>query len=92
MVNRVVSVVLLCLLAAVHAKLWLGHGSMAYVQELQQQIHDQNASNALEKAENDRLESEVNDLKEGLVTVEEKARSELGMVKSNEIFVQVTKR
>ena len=92
MVNRVVSVVLLCLLAAVHAKLWLGHGSMAYVQELQQQIHDQNASNALEKAENGRLESEVNDLKEGLVTVEEKARSELGMVKSNEIFVQVTKR
>ncbi|MEQ6436809.1 cell division protein FtsB [Comamonas sp. w2-DMI] len=92
MVNRVVSVVLLALLAAIHAQLWLGHGSVAYVKELQQQIKDQYAANALEKAENDRLASEVNDLKDGLSTVEEKARSELGMVKSNEIFVQVTKR
>lgn len=92
MVNRVVSVILLALLAAIHAQLWLGHGSVAYVQELQQQIKDQYAANTGEKAENDRLESEVNDLKDGLSTVEEKARSELGMVKSNEIFVQVTKR
>lgn len=92
MVNRVVPVVLLALLAAIHAQLWLGRGSVAYVQELQQQIKDQYAANAVEKAENDRLESEVNDLKDGLSTVEEKARSELGMVKSNEIFVQVTKR
>jgi cell division protein FtsB len=92
MVNRVVPVVLLALLAAIHAQLWLGHGSVAYVQELRQQIKDQYAANAVEKAENDRLESEVNDLKGGLSTVEEKARSELGMVKSNEIFVQVTKR
>ncbi|MBV8248998.1 MAG: septum formation initiator family protein [Comamonas sp.] len=92
MVNRVVCVVLLALLAAIHAQLWLGHGSMAYVQELQQQIKDQYAANALEKSENDRLESEVNDLKDGLSTVEEKARYELGMVKANEIFIQVSKR
>ena len=92
MVNRVVSVVLLALLAAIHAQLWLGHGSMAYVRELQQQIKDQYAANALEKSENDRLESEVNDLKNGLSTVEEKARYELGMVKSNEIYIQVSKR
>ena len=41
MVNRVVCVVLLALLAAIHAQLWLGHGSMAYVRELQGQIKDQ---------------------------------------------------
>ena len=92
MVNRVVSVVLLALLAAIHAQLWLGHGSMDYVRELQHQNKDQYAANALEKSENDRLESEVNDLKNGLSTVEEKARYELGMVKSNEIYIQVSKR
>lgn len=92
MVNRVVCVTLLVLLTAIHAQLWLGNGSMAYVQELHQQIQDQYAANALEKSENDRLESEVNDLKDGLSTVEEKARYELGMVKSNEIYIQVSKR
>ena len=89
MVNRVVCVTLLVLLAAIHAQLWLGNGSMAYVNELRQQIKDQYAANALEKSENDRLESEVNDLKDGLSTVEEKARYELGMVKADEIFVHV---
>ena len=60
--------------------------------ELQQQIKDQYAANALEKSENDRLQSEVNDLKDGLSTVEEKARYELGMVKPNEIYIQVSRR
>ena len=92
MVNRVVCVTLLVLLAAIHAQLWLGNGSMAYVRELQGQISDQYAANALEKSENDRLQSEVDDLKDGLSTVEEKARYELGMVKSNEIYIQVSKR
>ena len=89
MVNRVVAAVLLISLAAVNAKLWLSDGSVAHVSELRQQIKDQYAANAIEKSENDRLESEVNDLKDGLETVEEKARSELGMVKNNEIFVQI---
>ena len=92
MVNRVVCVTLLVLLAAIHAQLWLGNGSMAYVRELQGQISDQYAANALEKSENDRLQSEVDDLKDGLSTVEEKARYELGMVKPNEIYIQISKR
>ena len=92
MVNRVVCVTLLVLLAAIHAQLWLGNGSMAYVRELQGQISDQYAANALEKSENDRLQSEVDDLKDGLSTVEEKARYELGMVQPNEIYIQISKR
>jgi cell division protein FtsB len=40
---------------------------------------------------NERLAAEINDLKEGLEIVEEKARSELGMVKANEIYVQIAK-
>jgi cell division protein FtsB len=65
---------------------------VATVKELQQQILDLNVANALEKAVTDRLASEVNDLKDGLAMVEEKARSELGMVKPNEIFVQIVRR
>ena len=91
MVNRVVALILLALLAGVNAKLWLSDGSLAHVQELKQQIKDQYAANAVEKAENDRLQSEVHDLKDGLSTVEEKARGELGMVKQGEIYVQVVR-
>lgn len=92
MVHRIVPSVLLLLLVAVHAQLWLGHGSVAYVKELQQEIAAQNAANALVRKENERLTVEVNDLKDGLEMVEAKARSELGMLKPNEIFVQITHR
>lgn len=92
MVNRIVPLVLLVLLGAVHAQLWLGHGSVAYVKELHKQIADQNAANAVVRNENERLSEEVSDLKNGLEMVEAKARSELGMLKPNEIFVQVTHR
>ncbi|MCD2513633.1 septum formation initiator family protein [Comamonas endophytica] len=92
MVNRIVPLVLLVLLGAVHAQLWLGHGSVAYVQELKQQIAEQNAANAVVRSANERLQVEVNDLKNGLEMVEAKARSELGMLKPNEIFVQVMHR
>lgn len=92
MVHRIVPLVLLLLLAAVHAQLWFGPGSVAYVQDLHQQIAEQNAANARVRSENERLLVEVNDLKNGLEMVEAKARSELGMLKPNEIFVQVTHR
>ncbi|MCT9809302.1 septum formation initiator family protein [Acidovorax sp. Be4] len=92
MVHRIVPPILLVLLAAVHAQLWLGHGSVAYVKELQQEIAKQNAANAVMRKENERLTVEVNDLKDGLEMVEAKARSELGMLKPNEIFVQITHR
>ncbi|CAN7227250.1 septum formation initiator family protein [Acidovorax sp. LjRoot118] len=92
MVNRLVPVVLLALLAAVHAQLWLGRGSLPRVNEMQRQIDVQKAANAQAQQANERLTSEVHDLKEGLDMVEEKARSELGMVRPNEIYVQFTPR
>lgn len=92
MVPRVVPVVLLALLAALHAQLWLGRGSVPRVNEMQRQIDAQKAANDLARQANERLASEVHDLKEGLDMVEEKARSELGMVKPNEIYVQFTPR
>jgi cell division protein FtsB len=58
---------------------------------LEYKIQEQNELNAKAKRINGQLSSEVNDLKEGLNTVEERARHELGMVKANEIFVQIEK-
>ena len=92
MSTRLVPVVLLALLAAVHAQLWLGRGSLPQVAAMQQQIEEQKAANAQVRQTNERLASEVHDLKDGLDMVEEKARNELGMVKPNEVYVQFTPR
>ncbi len=89
MTPRIVPLVLLLLLAGVHAQLWTGRGSLAHVQEMQEKIAAQKAANEKARLANDRLASEVQDLRDGLDMVEEKARSELGMVKPNEIYVQI---
>lgn len=90
--SRLIPVVLLAVLAALHAQLWLGRGSVPRVQEMQRQIDAQRTANDQARQTNERLASEVSDLKEGLDMVEEKARNELGMLKPNEIYVQFTPR
>jgi cell division protein FtsB len=89
--KRFVPLVLILLLVILHAQLWLGRGSVPNVSELQQKLDAQKAANAEAQRANEQLASEVRDLKEGLEMVEEKARAELGMVKPNEVFVQVAK-
>lgn len=89
--NRFVPAILIALLVLFHAQLWMGRGSIPVVRSMQQRLDEQNAKNATAQAGNEQLAAEVRDLKEGLEMVEEKARSELGMVKPNEIFVQVNK-
>jgi cell division protein FtsB len=88
--SRLLLVVLLALLAALQAQLWLGRGSIPRVAAMQNQLNTQKTANAQANEANERLASEVHDLKEGLDMVEEKARSELGMVKQGEIYVQYT--
>jgi cell division protein FtsB len=88
MTKRLVTAVLLLLLLALQAQLWFGRGSLPNVQQMKDKLGEMSGQNQKAQAENDRLASEVRDLKEGLDMVEEKARSELGMVKPNEIFVQ----
>jgi cell division protein FtsB len=82
---------LIALLLILQGQIWLGKGSVPSVIELEHKIQEQNELNAKAKRINGQLNSEVNDLKEGLNTVEERARHELGMVKANEIFVQIEK-
>jgi cell division protein FtsB len=88
MARRLVTAILLGLLVILQAQLWFGRGSIPNVQQMQSRIETMNLENQKAQTENERLAAEVRDLKEGLHMVEEKARSELGMVKPNEIFVQ----
>ena len=89
--NRFVPAILIALLVLFHAQLWMGRGSIPTVRDMQRRLDEQLAKNIKAQNDNDQLAAEVRDLKEGLEMVEEKARSELGMVKPNEIFVQITK-
>lgn len=91
MAHRVVPALLIALLMVVHAQLWFGRGSVGNVASLQRRLEEQKTRNTQARQSNDRLASEVRDLKEGLDMVEEKARGELGMVKPNEIFVQIAR-
>ena len=87
--NRLLPAALIALLLILQGQIWLGKGSVPTVIDLEYKIQEQNELNAKAKRINGQLSSEVNDLKEGLNTVEERARHELGMVKANEIFVQI---
>jgi len=91
MSTRAVPAILIALLLVLHAQLWFGRGSLSSVSQMHQKLDAQRMHNADAQLVNDRLASEVRDLKEGLEMVEEKARMELGMVKPDEIYVQITR-
>ncbi len=82
--------ILVGLLVVVQGDLWFGKGNLPYVWSLQKQLDVQRQANHAARERNARMAAEVSDLKEGLEMVEEKARAELGMVRPDEILVQVT--
>jgi cell division protein FtsB len=86
---RLITIVLAALLLIIQYPLWLGKGGWLRVSDMQGQVAVAQQKNEELKARNAKLESEVRDLKDGTGAVEERARSELGMIKQNEIFVQV---
>jgi cell division protein FtsB len=85
---RLVTVVLIILLALIQYPLWWGHGGWLRVHELQGQLATQLKQNDDEKTRNERIAGEVQDLQNGTAAVEERARYEMGMVKDGEVFVQ----
>jgi cell division protein FtsB len=87
---RFVTFALALLLVLVHVELWFGKGGVPRMVELRSRLAAQQASNDVARHRNAQLTAEVKDLKEGLEMVEEKARSELGMIKPDEIFVQLS--
>lgn len=86
---RLVTLVLLALLALVHYELWWSKGGVRNVQVLRAQLQAQQQANAQAREVNQRMANEVADLRDGLEMVEERARTELGMVKPDEILVQI---
>jgi cell division protein FtsB len=86
---RLLAIVLGALLLLIQYPLWLGKGGMLRVWEMERLIEVQRESNSKLQMRNAALDAEVRDLKQGLEAVEERARSELGMIRKDEIFFQV---
>jgi cell division protein FtsB len=81
--------ILLVMLAVLQYRLWVGDGSFAEVSALRRDIREQRAEIERMKRRNQALEAEVQDLRSGLDAVEDRARSELGMIRDGEIFYQI---
>ena len=89
--RRPVPIFLLTLLLVFQLQLWFGRGSIPDVWRLRQQYQTQLALNTQTELKLERMRAELRDLRDGMEMVEERARSEIGMVKPNEIFVQIAK-
>jgi cell division protein FtsB len=85
----VFAAILLFLLLILQYTLWLGEGGLVRVWSLNEQVAVQEQENAQLRERNRALEAEVLDLKQGLEAIEERARTDLGMIKKNETFHQV---
>ena len=84
-----VLLLLLVLLGWLQYRLWFGSGGQREVEALRQQVRQQAHDTAGLKQRNEALAAEVEDLKSGEAAVEERARSELGMIKPGETFYRV---
>ena len=77
------------LILALQYPMWLGRGGWLQVRETDRQMALQREVNAKLKLRNDALDADVRDLKTGSEAIEERARAELGMIRSDEVFFQV---
>ena len=86
---RLVTILLILLLTALQYRLWTGNGSIPHVRSLEMAKSSQLEENIRLQERNRSLAAEVVDLKQGLDAIEERARSEMGMIKQDESFLQV---
>ncbi|PPC86985.1 MAG: cell division protein FtsB [Methylotenera sp.] len=86
---KALTLIFVILIALLQYPLWLGKGSWLRVWNVNQQISAQKEKNQSLKQRNETLSAEVRDLKQGNAAIEERARSELGMIKQDEVFYQV---
>lgn len=86
---KIIALVLLVLLIWLQYKLWLQDGGIPEVIELQQEIEQVKTEVETLQERNSSLDAEVQDLKKGLDAIEERARSEMGMIKQGEVYFQV---
>lgn len=83
---RALLLLLVLLLGGLQYRLWFGEGNLPSVWVLEDAIEVQQQDNAKLQARNDALMAEVTDLRSGIAAVEERARTELGMVRRGETF------
>ncbi len=86
---RFLGLALVLLIALIQNPLWFGKGGWLRVHELDRQVESQRETNIKLAGRNSMLDAEVLDLKQGYDAIEERARSELGMVKQDEVFFQL---
>jgi cell division protein FtsB len=86
---RIVAIIFVLLILALQYPMWLGKGGWLQLRELNAQVEAQRRVNAELKTRNQALDAEVRDLKQGYAAVEERARSELGMIRQDEVFFQL---
>ena len=86
---RALFAILLLILVLLQLKMWFGEGGFSDVRRLEQRVEEQAKENEALAQRNRELQAEVEDLRQGLGAVEERARSELGLIKENEEFYQV---
>ena len=89
---RWLALAFIALIVALQYPMWLGKGGWLQVREFDRQLTAQQQANATLKLRNDALDADVRDLKTGFEAIEERARSELGMVKQDEVFFQLQQR
>ena len=86
---RILLAILIVLLVLLQFKLWLGEGGYRDTQRLRERVAEQLRENEFLRERNQQLRAEVEDLREGLDAIEERARSELGMIREGEEFYMV---
>ncbi len=86
---RALLAILLLLMVALQFRMWFGEGGYRDVQRLAERVEEQARENDALAQRNRELQAEVDDLRQGLAAIEERARSELGLIKQDEQFYQV---
>jgi cell division protein FtsB len=86
---RWLSVALVALVALLQYPLWVGKGGWLRVWDIDRQLQLQKEGNKKLEVRNSGFDAEVRDLKQGYDAIEERARFELGMIKQDEVFVQI---
>jgi cell division protein FtsB len=86
---KALGIILGVLIVLIQYPLWLGKGGWVRAWDNDRQLAQQRAHNLRLQERNDALEAEVRDLKQGTEALEERARFDLGMVRQDEVFVQI---
>jgi cell division protein FtsB len=86
---KILGAILVCLIVLIQYPLWLGKGGWLRVWEVNRQLDAQQDKNRALEVRNAALAAEVRDLKQGTEAIEERARYELGLIRADEVFIQI---